>query len=114
MGPKPTPVNSFSVSQTDSHSLTVEYRSSMSTCKDSKTPCAQPCSQNDSSEKCSVDEFRSSSEVPGSSEHQNFSRYQLIFPPLRRSISEPHVLHPQNRCIRVRNYLQTAAQFFSA
>ncbi|GFY78528.1 hypothetical protein TNIN_449351 [Trichonephila inaurata madagascariensis] len=108
--PTPTPVNSMSLSQTDIDPLTVEY-SSTSTCKDSKTPNAQSCSQNDSSEKCAGDEFRSSSEFPCSSEHQNFPRYQLIFPPLRRSTSEPHAFHPQNRCIRVRSYLQTAAQF---
>ncbi|GFS85671.1 hypothetical protein TNCV_4759981 [Trichonephila clavipes] len=108
--PTPTPVNSISLSQTYIDPLTVEY-SSTSTCKDSKTPIAQSCSQNDSSEKCSGDEFRSSSELPCSSEHQNFPRYQLIFPPLRRSVSEPHAFHPQNRCIRVCSYLQTAAQF---
>ncbi|GFY58816.1 hypothetical protein TNIN_294841 [Trichonephila inaurata madagascariensis] len=74
------------------------------------TSSAQSCSQSDSSEKCTVDEFRSS-EIPCSSEPQNFSRYRLLFPPLRRSISEAHLLHPQNRWIRVSNYLQTFARF---
>ncbi|GFR31349.1 hypothetical protein TNCT_53721 [Trichonephila clavata] len=68
------------------------------------------CSENDSSEKCSVDEFRSSPEIPYSS-YQNFWRTRLIFPPLRRSISEAHLLHPQNHRSRIRSYLQTAAKF---
>ncbi|GFY58289.1 hypothetical protein TNIN_444161 [Trichonephila inaurata madagascariensis] len=106
------PVNSISLSQIDTDPLTVEYRST-STCKGSKTPCAQSCSQNGSSENCPVDEFRSFSEMSCSSEQENFSNYHLIFPPLRTSLSEVHLLQSQNKWIRVCRYLQRARQFLS-
>ncbi|GFU62965.1 hypothetical protein TNCV_28841 [Trichonephila clavipes] len=108
--PTLTPINSISLSQTDTDPLTVEYRST-STCKNSKIHCDQSCSQSGSSEKCSVDELRSFSEISSSPEHENFSSYQLIFPPLRRSISEVYLLNPQNRRIRFCSYLQRARQF---
>ncbi|GFY38530.1 hypothetical protein TNIN_285811 [Trichonephila inaurata madagascariensis] len=107
--PTLNPVNSISLSQTDPDLLTVEYRCT-STCKDSKTPCAQSCSQNGSSENCALAKLRSFSEISCSSEQENFSNYQLILPPLR-SLSGAHLLQPQNRWIRVCRYLQRARQF---